>query len=225
MAKAESWLLEPAAGEEPAALPPSPRPVVAVRGLSAGCGCSTVARALAAVLAVRDPSGAAALGGGVEGVRPRLAAPASARLARELARVGVGTVRASGRICLLPADLAIEVVALERPCPVVIDVASGAPPAEGLAQADHTVLVTTASDEPALAAAVEASLVLAGHHVDVVVNRAEEPDRTLAWGPGSIAIGESRLAAQVALAFRGARGPLAEPVGELADRCRASAPG
>lgn len=226
MAKAESWLLEPAGGEALSTPPPAPpRPVVAVRGLSSGCGCSTVARALAAALAIRDPGGAAALSGGVDGARPRLVAGPSARLARELAGLGCEAVRASGRICVLPLDAGVEAVALHRPCPLVIDVATGAPPAEALGLADHIVLVSAASDEPALSAAVEDSLVRAGHEVDRVVNRVEEPERTLPRVPPPITIGESRLAAQVALALRGARGPLADPIAELAERCRARAPG
>jgi hypothetical protein len=36
-------------------------------------------------------------------------------------------------------------------------------------------------------------------------------------------VGESRLAAQLALACREARGPFATPIAELAQRCRAAA--
>ena len=226
LAKAESWLLEPPPAAGVTAAPPSPpRPVVAVRGLSAGCGCSTVARALAVALAVDDPTGAAALVGGTDGARPRLAGAAAARLARELAELGCRGVHASGRLCLIPGGATGEVVALHRPCPLVIDVSADSPPAEALGLADRVVLVAAAADEPSLAAAVEDSLVRAGHRVEVVINRVAELERAPVEPVGAIAIGESRLAAQVALACRGARGPFARPIAELADRCRARAAG
>jgi len=60
--------------------------------------------------------------------------------------------------------------------------------------------------------------------VEVVINRVAELEPAPVE-PGAIAIGESRLAAQVALACRGARGPFARPIAELADRCRARAAG
>jgi hypothetical protein len=227
LARAEAWLLEPpvppvTGGAAPA---PPPRPVVAVRGLAPRCGASTVARALAAALAREDPCRSAAVLGADPLAGPRMASPAAARLARVLAELGCAEVRPTGRVCLLPADPLPSAIAGERPSPIVIDVPSHAPPAEALGIADHVLLVGSPLVDRSLAAAVETSLARGGHSVDVVVNRVEDVEAAAAAeGRGWVAIGESRLAAQLALACRDPRGPFAVPVAELADRCRARAP-
>jgi hypothetical protein len=243
LARAEAWLLDPPAPRAPMPPPaPPPRPVVAVRGLARGCGASTVARALAAVLARGDPGGAAVLVGGPAGTGPRIAGPAALRVARALAVAGCDHVRASGRVCLVGHGEPLTAVASASACPVVVDVAHASPAAEGLGQADVAVLVASPAVEAALVVAVEASLVTAGHRVEVVLNRVDPLEVDVPRGPvpeaglpGSVdgwpsagawlEIGESRLAAQLALACREARGPFARPIAELAERCRAAARG
>ena len=119
-------------------------------------------------------------------------------------------------------EQSIALLAAERPCPVVIEVPARAPASDGLGLADHVVVVAAAGSEAALAAAVEGSLAAAGHSVDIVVNRVEEgAARDLP--PGATGLPEARLAAQVALACRGAHGPLAAPVASIAARCTARA--
>jgi hypothetical protein len=228
LARAEAWLLEPPAPRAPAPpVEPSARPVVAVRGLARGCGASTVARALAAALARDDPAGASVLIGGPTGPGPRIASPAALRLARSLADIGCEGVRASGRVCLVSDGDLVATAPVACECPVVIDVAHTSPPAEGLGRADLAVLVASPAVESALTAAVETSLAAGGHRVEVVVNRVDprEPAPTSTTLGEPLSIGESRLAAQLALACREARGPFADPIAELADRCRAAARG
>ena len=238
LARAHAFLLEPPTDRPAApAFQPGRPPVVVVRGLARGCGASAVARALTAVLARDDPAGAAVLVGGPSGFGPRLASPPALRLARMLAASGCDAVRASGRVCLV-ADLhpgAAE--SLAHACPLVIDVGHASPPAEGLGHADVAVLVASPVVEPALVAAVEASLTAAGHRVEVVANRVDPADagrerredpaarRALRFAGAPLAIAESRLAAQLALACREPRGPFAVPIAELAERCRSAAPG
>jgi hypothetical protein len=225
LAKAEAWLFEPSEPSVAGAAPgPPARPVVAVRGLARGCGASAVARALAVALAREDPSGASALAGCAVGGGPRLATPAAARLGRALADLGCGGVRASGRVCLLANDDPLAAVVARRACPVVIDVAQSSPPGESLGLADHVVLVGSPDVERSLAVAVETSLSAAGHSVDLVLSRVEDVEAAGLELPGAVIIGESRLAAQVALACREPRGPFAEPIADLAERCRSRAP-
>src|SRR2546423_13304723 len=59
LARAEAWLLEPPEPASAVVVPEPPRPIVTVRGLAPRCGASTVARGLAAVLAMAGPPGAA----------------------------------------------------------------------------------------------------------------------------------------------------------------------
>jgi hypothetical protein len=229
LARAEAWLLEPPEQDALSPAPPSHpvRPVVAVRGLGPDCGATTVARALAVALARGDPSGAAAVVGGLGAAGPRMANPACARLARRLAGMGYETIRTVGRLCILGGCEPLPPIAAERPCPVVVDVAHGAPPAEGLGVADQVILVGSPEIDSALAVAVGTSLARAGHGADLVLNRVADPAEVHAeaagFGAAVAVIGESRLAAQLALACRGPRGPLAEPIADLAERCRARA--
>jgi hypothetical protein len=225
LARAEAWLLEPpSAGGAPQAPTPPPRPVVVVRGLARGCGASSIARALAASLARGDPCGVAVVVGGPPGGGPRIAAPPAVRMARTLAATGCEATRASGRVCLV-ADEGPLALAVERAdAPVVVDVAHTSPPAEGLGHADVVVLVGSPAVEESLIDAVEASLASAGHMVEIVVNRVAPDDLPRSAAPGRLLVGESRLAAQLALTCREPRGPFATPIAELAERCRAAAP-
>jgi hypothetical protein len=246
LARAEAWLLDPPsprAPHPPAELPP--RPVVVVRGLARGCGATTVARALAATLARGDPSGAAVIVGGPTGTGPRIAAPAAVRLARALSDAACEGARASGRVCLVGDGEPLASIRAASACPVVVDVAHASPSAEGLGLADLTVLVASPTVEASLVAVVETSLASAGHRVELVVNRVDS-DSSFATAPfaagspelpagpacllprrgpvgGALEIGDSRLAAQLALACREARGPFAKPIADLAERCRAAA--
>jgi hypothetical protein len=234
VARAESWLLEPAAPRAAAQNPaPPPRPVAVVRGLARGCGASTIARVLAGALARGDPVGAAVVMGGPGGAGPRIAAPAAVRAGRMLTGLGCESVRPAGRVCLAADSELLPAIVASRAWPVVIDVAHASHPAEGLGVADVAVLVASPAVEPSLVAAVELSLLAAGHRVEVVANRVEPREGDDAGSQhveaadlvgGGIAIPESRLAAQLALACREARGPFAGPIAELADRCRAAAP-
>lgn len=223
LARAEAWLLEPPRAASVGLAPPPARPVVVVRGLARGCGTSAVARALAVSLARSDPGGTAVVVGGPRGTGPRIGAQAAVRIARVLAGAGCESARASGRVCLVGEGDPLGVAVGCSDAPVVIDVAHPSPPAEGLGHGDVVVLVASPAVEAALADAVEASLAAAGHVVEVVVNRVEPDDASPARAD-RLLIGESRLAAQLALACRDARGPFATPIAELAERCRAAAP-
>ena len=233
LARAEAWLLEPAAPRAAARSPaPPPRPVVVVRGLARGCGASTVARVLAVALARGDPGGAAVVVGGPQGAGPRIAAPAAVRAGRTLTDLGCESLRPAGRVCLVSDSELLPVIVARRTWPVVIDVAHASHPAEGLGAADMAVLVACPAVEPSLVAAVETSLLDAGHRVEVVANRVEPRESEEAEQPpghggdplgARLEIPESRLAAQLALGCREARGAFAKPIAELADRCRAAA--
>jgi hypothetical protein len=220
LARAEAWLLEPhdslpreshpvqAGPVEP---PPAPvRPVVAVIGLARGCGATTVARAIAVELASRDPAGAALVASsrGARGAPP-LPTPASARLARSLRGLGCEGVRSVGRLCLV-GECPLPPV---RPAPLVLDTGRER---SGAAVADRTVLVAGPRVEPSLAQVVSASLERSGRAPTVVANRIEEADRWEAIG--ALAIGESRLAAGLALAGRESRARLAAAMREIVDR-------
>ena len=233
LARAEAWLLEPAAPRAAAPSPaPPPRPVVVVRGLARGCGASTVARVLAVALARGDPGGAAVVVGGPQGAGPRIAAPAAVRASRTLTELGCESLRPAGRVCLVSDSELLPAIVARRTWPVVIDVAHASHPAEGLGAADVAVLVASPAVEPSLVAAVETSLRDAGHRVEVVANRVEPQGVEDVESPPShrcgalgarLEIPESRLAAQLALGCREARGAFAKPIAELADRCRAAA--
>ncbi|HEX8051589.1 MAG TPA: hypothetical protein VF517_01250 [Thermoleophilaceae bacterium] len=189
--------------------------MVAVLGLAPRAGASTVARAVAARLAAEDPCGAAIL---VTPDPPRsgLGTAAASRLARTLAERGTEGPRPAGRLCVVNATEPLAPIVAQRSATVVADIPHGLPAEGVVALADHVVLVCAPDVEPALAAAVESSLRGSAPAVSLVVNRALEGSP-----PGlqhAIAIPESRTAAQLTLACRGPRGPLAEPATELAER-------
>ena len=193
-------------------------PMVAVVGLAAGCGTTTVARALAVELALRDPAGAAVVCGPPARRAGLLVSPGAARLVREVSRSTGIAARAVGRLCLLPAhDLAAAATAAMDLAPVVLDVAHGSPAGCAAALADHVALVASPLVEPALAAVVAASLARVGPYPVIVVNRASELG---AWaGRPALLLGDSRLAARRAARGRRAGGVFGAGVAELADRC------
>jgi hypothetical protein len=212
--RAERWLLEPAPPRPRAADPePDVRPVVAVIGLAARCGTTTVARAIAIELARRDRSGAAIVSASARGPAPALATAAARRLARALPRE---SATSAGRLCLLdPDDPAVRELAMTRPAPLVLDVGHGQPPEGPFALADAAVLVATPGVEPALADVVAASLTRGGLTPPIVLNRASE---VAAWaGRDVLAVGEARLGARLALAGRDPTPGLARPIADLVD--------
>lgn len=213
-ARAERWLFEPVP-PRPAAADPSVgvRPAIAVIGLSARCGTTTVARALAVELAKRDPGGAALVSSAGRVPAGALATTAARRLARGLPAEAATPL---GRLCAVDADdQALRQLALSRPAPVVLDVPHGAAPEAALAMADAAVLVAAPSLEPALADVVAASLTRDGRAPVTVVSRAVESD---AWvARGALLIGEVKVGARLALAGREPTPSLAAPIAQLAD--------
>ena len=221
LAAVAEWLIEPAEPAEarhaPAAL--RSRPVVAVVGLSPRCGATTVARAVGAELAVRDPAGACAVTVAEATGTVPLGLPAATRLTRALAPLFAGRARSCGRLCLVEAaDRARLADAARYLAPLVIDVEDAAEASSAAALADHVLLVGGPATEPALAAVLAESLGRIGPRPLAVLNRAgRAPDR---WGGRlEAALPDSRMGAQLALAGREPRGRLGQAVAELADRC------
>jgi hypothetical protein len=211
-----SWLLEPA---EPEAPPPvgalGPRPVIAVFGLSRGCGATVVARALAAELAARDSAGAAAVSCATRASAVSLATQAATRLARSLADVPGAATRAVGRLCLVGGadELALADCARHF-APLVLDAGSGALGGRPAALADAMLLVASEASEPALAAVAAACLARVGPEPVVVVNGGGHGT----WGDrAAVTLPRSRMGAQLALGGREPRGELGRAVGRIAD--------
>jgi hypothetical protein len=215
-ARAEAWLLEPAppAARIVAERPPPPRPAVAVIGLASRCGTTTIARALAAELARRDPGGVAVVSAAA--VPPPSSASLATGAARRLARTIRG--RPVGRLVLLPDDdPGLRGVVLDRAAPLVLDVGHGTPPESALALADRAVLVASPDVEPALAEVAAGALACDGAAPLLVLNRALED---AAWGDRpAVTICESRLGARLAQAGRDPAGALRAAAALLADAC------
>jgi len=218
VARVENWLLEPAEPTEAPTEAPSlaPPPVVTVFGLARGCGATVVARALAAELAIRH-EGAAAVASPLPSGGIPLASGAAVRLSRALADVPGARTRASGRLCLVdgsqPAALVDGARAL---APVVLD--AGREPVGGVhaAVADCVVLVAAPAVEPALASVAAGCLARLGREPFVALNRCRANTE---WaGAPAVELPESRMAAQLALSGREARGELGRAVAELANR-------
>jgi hypothetical protein len=222
------WLIEPVAGEEPPDPTPEPplpavreRPVVAVSGLRRRTGVTTVARALATLLATGDASGACVVAGSVRSAGIPLGSVASGRLARELGPVAAGRARSCGRLCLVEGADPLELCAQARYlAPVVLDVGDPAGAASTAAFADGAVLVCTPTAEPSLGAMVAAALAAVGPSPVVVLNRAG-PERTEWEGACDVALPDSRMGAALANAGRPPRGALGAAVRDLAGRWEA----
>ncbi|HEX2070657.1 MAG TPA: hypothetical protein VHF90_03295 [Thermoleophilaceae bacterium] len=195
------------------------RPAVAVAGLAARCGTTTVARALAAELALRDAGGAAIVsaeaiaGGGIP-----LGAPAAGRLGRAVQRAIPSQTRAVGRICLAAADSDdVSLVEVARDlAPLVLDVTDSQQAAAAASLVDAVVLVGAPSVEPALAAVLAESLGRVGPEPLVVLNR-DRGDEGPWDGRCALRLPEGRMGGQLALAGREARGELGRAVAKLAD--------
>jgi hypothetical protein len=215
-AAVESFFLEPVAPPPAydAAEPLEQRPVVCVFGLARGCGATVVARALAAELAARDPSGAAAVccearPGGIP-----LATHAAARLAGLLEDVPGAAPRALGRLCLVGAADPLRLTDTARHhAPLVIDAGSEALGGAPATIADCAVIVTRQDIEPALARVGAECVARVGPAPIVVLNRAPHHQ------PGAFALPNSPVGARLALGGREARGELGRAIAELADLC------
>ncbi len=222
LSAAADWLVEPADRVErqaPEAPTVQERQVVAVVGLASRCGTTTVARALGAELAARDPCGASAVTAATGGGAMSLGTPAAGRLARTLAPVAGGAVRACGRLCLVGCvDRAALAGAVLYLAPLVLDIDDPQDAAAAASLADRVLLVAGPSTEPALAAVVAQSLGRVGPDPLVVVNRAEEGDLTPWSGRRAAELPDSRMGAQLTLAGREPRGELGRAVALLADR-------
>ena len=203
LARLGEWLVEPAPAfpDQCGTTPPiqeGERPVVAVVALGHGCGATTLARALAAVLARRDHGGAAIVAGSEAPPGARLATRGATRLA---ARLGLAA-RASGRLCLTAQQFD---PALSHLAPVVFETLSPAP------QAHLTLLVAPGDAEPALtdlaARAHTKPLTVATHTAD----QSRWQDRAFLLLP------QSRVSARLAAAGWEPRGPYAAAVHRLAE--------
>lgn len=220
LARAGSFLLDPPVegprAVEPAAARFGPRwPVVAVVGLTPGCGATTVARALAVELAGRSTAHAAAV---TASLRPGAFGPGyrgAARLARELAGDGGPRARAIGCLCLL--DACSPAVASDRTggrAPLALDTDPASAPAAA-AVADHVLVVAASDGEPALAEVVAAALARVGPEPIVVLNRARDLG---AWtGRASVVLPDAPAGARLARAGREPLGALGKAIAELAD--------
>lgn len=212
--------IHPGRSESARAWARTARPVVAVAALAPRCGATTVARALAAELALRDPIGAALVsadaltGGGLP-----LGTPAAARLTRALSRVLAVRTRTVGRVCLAACaadDVAALSAAAQDLAPLVLDVGEPSQVAVAASLADAVVLVGSPATEPALAVVLADSLRRVGPDPLVALNRDRDGDER--WGGRcALRLPESRMGAQLALAGREPHGELGRAIGELAD--------
>lgn len=216
------FLVEPAAasvGAEPdLAWTRIARPVIAVAGLAPRCGVTTVARALAAELALHSDEAAAIVsaeavtGGGIP-----LGTPAAGRLGRAVQRALPAQTRAVGRLCLTAGSGHAALVDATRDlAPLVLDVADPSQTAVAASLVDAMVLVGASGAEPALAEVLASSLGRVGPEPIVVLNRDRDADAR--WdGRCAVRLPESRMGAQLAVAGREARGELGRGIARLAE--------
>ena len=211
-----SFLLEPpqpVAQTEPAEL--EPYPVIAVLSAAPRSGATTVARALAAELAVRA-DGAAAVScrsGAGRGSAPPLRG--AARLASALRGIGDERVRPAGRLCLLPGAAPGRLASAARYlAPVVLDVPPNGSAVATAPLADRVVVVAAASDEPALTDALACAVGGQRPPLRVVTRMVEPDDRETR---AAVGLPEARMAARSALAGARPLGPFGRAIAELAD--------
>jgi hypothetical protein len=206
LARLGEWLVEPASAPtipgQWGMTPPIPereRPVVAVVGLAPGCGATTLARALAAVLARWDHGGAAIVAASGKPAGSRLATRGAARLA---SRLGLAA-QAVGRLCFTAQEFD---PALARLAPVVFETS------EPAADAQLTILVAPGDAEPALT-----ELAARAHErpLTVVTQTADEArwqDRAFLLLP------QSRTSVRLAAAGWEPRGAYAAAITRLAEQ-------
>jgi hypothetical protein len=213
-AAVESFFLEPVGPPAASAAVETleRRPVVTVFGLAKGCGSTVVSRALAAELAARDVSGAAAVSCDTRPGGLPLATHAATRLARTLEDVPGAFPRAVGRLCLVGgADPGLLSDTARHHAPLVIDVGSDALGGAPASVADRTIIVTKQEIEPALARLGAECVARVGPPPIAVLNRAPH------YQPGAPALPNSPMGARLALGGREARGELGRAIAELAD--------
>jgi hypothetical protein len=192
--------------------------VVAVFGLGERCGVTTVARALGAELAARDPGGACAVSSSSRAPAVPLGSAAAGRLARSLGTVPGAWAQPCGRLCLVDCgDLARLADAARYMAPLVLDAGRTAVGGVPAAIADHVVLVAAPRIEPTLASVASATLARVGPDPLVVLNRATHPGPF--DGRVDLVLPDSRMGAQFALAGREPRGELGRAMARLVDRC------
>lgn len=180
LAKAEGFLLEPAEpnGSPVPAVHRAGRAVIAVYGLAAGCGATTVARALAAELAQRDPSGAAGVMCEARTSAIPLATQDASRLARAFEELPGTVTRAVGRLALVRAADPLPLAESARYlAPLVLDAGSSSLGGVPAAVADLSVVVTGPGIEPSLARVAAECLQRVGPAPLVVLNRGERAQR------------------------------------------------
>jgi hypothetical protein len=220
LARAEAFLLAPPERDDGQGIPAPPqrRLVIAVFGLGRRCGTTTVARALGAELAARDPSGSAAVASALPAAGLPLAYPAATRLARSLADVPRARTRAVGRLCLVegPDPLALADTAREL-APLVLDAGNAHLGGAAAAIADQVAIVAAPAIEPSLADVAAACAARVGPSPLIVLNRADGDPR---WeGRAGLELPHSLLGARLAHGGREPRGALGEAIAALADRC------
>ena len=192
--------------------PRRPR-VVAVVGVGARCGTTTVARALAAALAARGPATV------VNGAAPRGSTGfrAARRMARVLGPLAGAPARPVGRICLVAVEDPLAVVdAAGGLAPVVLDAGGGGDARAAVRLADHVVLVVPDAAEPALPFAVSRSLAEVGPDPVCAVPRGDAER----WADRDVLVlPDSRAGARRSRRGRVPAGDLGRAILELADRC------
>jgi hypothetical protein len=212
---------------EPAEL--EPYPVIAVVSAAPRSGATSVARMLAAELAVRG-DGAAIVATTSTPRRPAPPSRAAIRLATAL--TGVADAHPLGRLCVVatptavpagepnaaapmgagPVDRQSVVAAARYLAPVVLDLSPDGSAAGIAALADRIAVVGGASGEPALLDAVAA--VIGGASLKVV-NRAADPAD---WEHRvDVVLPESRLGARAAALGTRPLGALGSAISRLAD--------
>lgn len=202
----------------PVASPPGPLTRVAVVGLGPACGTTTVARGIAAALAVRHPTGVAIVAFSSHAAGPSL--PPLRAASRLAARLPGST--ASGRLCLWQGhDPAGAVVGAGGLAPLVFDVPHDGPASDSASLADATVLVVPGDAEPALAELAAHTLARHGRAPLTVVNRPSQPGR---WdGRAAALLPDSRMAVRLAHAGWQPPGRLGQMLAALADECGTAA--
>jgi hypothetical protein len=168
-------------------------------GLAPGCGATTLARALAAVLARRDHGGTAIVAASTDLPGARLATRGATRLA---ARLGLAA-QAAGRLCFTAQEFH---PALAHLAPVVFETS------EPAADAHLTLLIAPGDAEPALtelaARAHERPLTIATHTAD----QARWQDRAFLLLP------QSRTSARLVAVGWEPRGAYAAAITRLAEQ-------